>query len=279
MKYVKICVDVTFLPEYEADVITYNLSEYGCCSFETTESGKSKILNAYIDKTIFNIEGLTALLENYNFSFEDMPDKDWNEEWEQNSFKPVTIDNRCVVCGTSHTDVPECRYKILINPKMAFGSGSHQTTSMMLEWILDDDFEGKKVLDMGCGTAVLGILAARKGASEVTGIDIDEWSVNNAKENISMNGVSMNVELGSASQIGNRCFDVIFANINLNILLADMETYTKSMNKGGTLYMSGFYKEDMPKLEQCAKGLGLRLNGFKEKDNWVACKFCSGIEN
>jgi len=273
MQYVKITIDVTPMPEYSVDALTYYLSEAGCDSFETTETGTVRTLCAYIDKTLYPNESLTEALSGCEFSVESLPDRDWNEEWERNSFKPVVVDSRCCVCSPLHTDVPETEYKILVNPKMAFGSGSHQTTAMMLTWILDEPFEGKSVLDMGCGTAVLGILAAKRGASKVTGIDIDEWSVRNAAENMALNGVDMGVELGDATTIGERRFDVILANINLNILKADLPLYVESLAQGGSLYMSGYYVSDLPALCERAAQFGLKLAGYKERDGWCAAKF------
>ncbi len=135
------------------------------------------MLYAYISKTLLNPESLKEILSGYTYTVEDMEDRDWNEEWEKSGFTPIVIDNRCVICGSNHTGVPDAEYRITINPKMSFGSGHHQTTASMLRWLLRDNFRGKRVLDMGCGTAVLGILASMRGASEVDGIDIDEWSV------------------------------------------------------------------------------------------------------
>lgn len=269
MQYVKISVDVSGLPDYEIDTLTYYLSEIGCDSF----CQEDNLLLAFVRKTLFCDKSLNDVLKNRNYSVEDMPDKDWNEEWEKNYFQPIVIAERCVVYSSFHKNVPDVEYKIMIDPKMSFGTGHHQTTSGMLTWILDDDMSGKRILDMGCGTAVLGILAMKRGAQSALGIDIDEWCIGNAKENISLNGVAMDVELGSAASLKGREFDVVFANINLNILLADMGAYVETLTKGGTLYMSGFYIDDLPKIEQCATSLGLKIEGFKEKDRWVAVKF------
>lgn len=273
MQYVKISVDISSMPEYASDALTYYLSEAGCNSFETLEECGKRTLCAFVDKTLYPNESLMQALDGMKFTADVMPDRDWNEEWERSSFRPVVIDSRCCVCSTQHTSVPQTEYRILVNPKMAFGSGSHQTTHMMLSWILEEEMKGKRVLDMGCGTAVLGILAAMRGAVDVTGIDIDDWSVRNAAENMSLNGVDMNIELGDATTIGTRKFDVILANINLNILKADLPLYVASLAKGGSIFMSGYYVEDLPALEECAAKLGLKLNGYKEMDGWCAAKF------
>lgn len=276
MQYVKITIDVSTMPDYSIDALTYYLSEAGCNSFETSEESEDKTLSAFIDKTLFPNESLTEALAGYEFKTELLPDKDWNEEWERNSFKPVVVDSRCCVCSSAHTDIPDTEYRIFVNPKMAFGSGSHQTTATMLSWVLDEPLVGKRVLDMGCGTAVLGILAAKRGASQVTGIDIDEWSVRNAAENMALNRVDMEIELGDATTIGERKFDTILANINLNILKADIPLYAAALNPDGSIFMSGYYKDDLPSLVERAAEFGLTLAGIKEKDGWCAAKFIKG---
>ena len=241
MQYVKISVSLPNCSELERDTLIYYLAEAGCDSFETDES--ASMLYAYIGKTIYNPQSLNEVLDGYACSVEDMEDRDWNEEWEKSGFTPIVIDNRCVICGSNHTDVPDAEYRITINPKMSFGSGHHQTTASMLRWLLRDNFRGKRVLDMGCGTAVLGILASMRGASEVDGIDIDEWSVRNARENCALSGVNMNISLGDAALLASqgKTYNAIFANINLNILLRDMEAYCAALEPKGVLYMSSFY--------------------------------------
>ena len=202
-----------------------------------------------------------------------MPDKNWNEEWEKHFFQPIVIGDKCVIHSTFHTDVPVAQYDIIIDPKMSFGTGHHATTSNMLSWILDDDMSGKRVLDMGCGTAVLGILAKKKGAASVLAIDIDEWCYDNALESASLNKVDIQVLLGDASLLQEKQFDVILANINRNILLNDMAAYVACLPQGGCLYMSGFYTQDIPVIAECAVQLGMQQVGVKEQNNWVAVKF------
>lgn len=273
MQYVKISVSLPNCSELERDTLIYYLSEAGCDSFETDES--VSMLYAYIGKTIYNPQSLNEVLDGYACSVEDMEDRDWNEEWEKSGFTPIVIDNRCVICGSNHTDVPDAEYRITINPKMSFGSGHHQTTASMLRWLLRDNFRGKRVLDMGCGTAVLGILASMRGASEVDGIDIDEWSVRNARENCALSGVNMDILLGDAALLASqgKTYNAIFANINLNILLRDMEAYCAALEPKGVLYMSGFYTSDLPQLSRRAKRLGLEYLGSIENEDWVAAKF------
>lgn len=272
MNYIKITIDVCDKPEYQVDVLTYELGEIGFSTFETVDD----TLIAYAKETDFNEESLNTLsIEEYNL--EKVEDKDWNEEWEKNYFQPIVVDgdvSKCVIHSSFHTDVPKAEYDIIINPKMSFGTGHHETTSSMLRWILTDSMKGKTVLDMGCGTAVLGILAKLRGADRVVGVDIDEWCRDNATESALLNNVDMEIKLGDASILPKtETFNVILANINRNILLDDMDKYVRCLMKGGNLYMSGFYTEDILVIKDKAESLGLKYVDFKEKNNWVAVKF------
>ena len=278
MNYIKISINVANLPEYKADVLTFELGEIGFSTFET----ENDTLIAYAKQTDFSAESLKQMAEDNDlssddYSVEEVEDKDWNEEWEKNYFQPIVVDggeSKCVIHSSFHTDVPEAEYDIVINPKMSFGTGHHETTSSMLRWILSDSMQGKKVLDMGCGTAVLGILAKMRGAEYVMGVDIDEWCKENATESAAINNIDMEIKLGDASILPKEnTFDVILANINRNILLADMDKYVACLNNGGNLYMSGFYTEDIPVIIEKAESLGLKYEDFKEKNNWVAVKF------
>lgn len=278
MNYIKISINVANLPEYKADVLTFELGEIGFSTFET----ENDTLIAYAKQTDFSAESLKQMAEDNElssdaYSVEEVEDKDWNEEWEKNYFQPIVVDggeSKCVIHSSFHTDVPEAEYDIVINPKMSFGTGHHETTSSMLRWILSDSMQGKKVLDMGCGTAVLGILAKMRGAEYVMGVDIEEWCKENATESAAINNIDMEIKLGDASILPKEnTFDVILANINRNILLADMDKYVACLNNGGNLYMSGFYTEDIPVIKEKAESLGLKYEDFKEKNNWVAVKF------
>ena len=200
--------------------------------------------------------------------------KDWNEEWEKNYFKPIRIGNDCLIRASFHEPEPGYTYTIIIDPKMAFGTGNHETTFLMISWMLEEQLAGKRLLDMGCGTAVLAILARMKGAEKVVAIDIDEWAYTNALENIRLNHTAeIEVALGGAERIAAFApFEVIFANINRNILLQDMHHYAEALQPAGQLFMSGFYLEDLPVIaEECQRN-GLRVEGYKERHNWVAVK-------
>lgn len=190
-------------------------------------------------------------------------------------FQPIVIEDRCVIHSTFHHDYPQAEYDIVINPQMAFGTGHHETTSSILGELLDADLKGKSVLDMGCGTSILAILASMRGADPVTAIDIDDWCVNNSRDNIALNNISnITVELGDASLLkGRKPFDIIIANINRNILLNDMAAYAACMHKGSELYMSGFYVEDIPAIREKAESLGMTFVHHREKNRWVAVKF------
>ena len=213
-------------------------------------------ITAYIQKDLYSETFLKEALADFPlpdtqiaYSYVEAEDKDWNEEWEKNFFQPIVIGDRCVIHSTFHNDVPQAEYDIVINPQMAFGTGHHETTSLIIGELLDSDLQGKSLLDMGCGTSILAILARMRGASPCTAIDIDEWCVRNSLENIALNGVdNIAVSQGDASSLKSKGpFDMVIANINRNILLADMKHYRARMNPGAELLMSGFYIDDIPR--------------------------------
>lgn len=260
------------------DVLAAVLGEAGFESFTEWEDG----LMAYIPSAIFDEDNLKNSLNEFpiedvkiSYTYSEMEDKDWNEEWEKNFFQPIVIGDRCVIHSTFHHDVPQAEYDIVINPQMAFGTGHHETTSLIIEELLDSPLENKSVLDMGCGTSILAILARMRGAKPCTAIDIDEWCVRNSIENIELNGVTdIAVSQGDASALeGKDPFDVVIANINRNILLNDMKRYVACMRPGSELYMSGFYVDDIPVIRQEAEKNGLRFVEYKEKNRWAATKF------
>lgn len=259
------------------DVLAAELGEIGFESFTENENG----LQGYISDTIYNVEVLKEKLasfplENVEIRYTEslVESKDWNEEWEKNYFKPIRIDKDCIIRASFHEDEPGYAYTIIIDPKMAFGTGNHETTYLMISEMLKLDLNGKELLDMGCGTAVLAILARMKGATRVVAIDIDQWAYDNALENIRLNHTNeIQVALGGAEQIpATGQFDLVFANINRNILLADIRHYNACMKPGALLYMSGFYVQDIPAIEEECNRNGLALLSHTEKNNWVAVK-------
>jgi ribosomal protein L11 methyltransferase len=278
MKYLEFSFRTTPCTEVVNDVLSAVLADAGFESFVEQPDG----LLAYIQQSLYDEASVEAAISEFpipdtaiEYSFVEAEDKDWNEEWEKNFFQPIVIGNRCVIHSTFHHDVPEAEYDIAINPQMAFGTGHHETTSLVIGEILDSDMSGKKVLDMGCGTSILAILARMKGAASCTAIDIDDWCVRNSIENIELNGVDeIEVCLGDASILADKGpFDMVIANINRNILLADMQHYVARMNEGATLLMSGFYVDDIPLIKAEAERLGLTFNGYKEKNRWVVTSF------
>ena len=276
MDYNKITINITSFHEWLRDVLTAKLGEIGFDSFVETEAG----FEAFIPVKSFNEENLYLVLnafeDDFTFSVntEIIPDQNWNEVWEKNYFKPLVISNKCVIRAPFHKDYPKAKYEIIIEPNMAFGTGNHETTSLVIETILENNLSGKIILDMGCGTGILGILASMKGAKSITAIDIDEWSFNGTKENAALNNIqNIDVRLGDASLLGNEKFNVIFANIHKNVLLKDMQSYFDVLQQNGILIMSGFYSEDIPDIKLKAEELGLKDIGFKTRKNWVAYSF------
>ncbi len=256
------------------EILIAELGYAGFESFVETEEG----VTAYIQKEVWN----GAILDEINilsseefeitFTFSEIEQINWNAEWEKN-FDPIEVDGKCTVRAPFHPK-KNFEYEIVIEPKMSFGTGHHETTFMMLQFLLENDFKNKTVLDMGCGTAVLAILAEMRGASKLDAIDIDEWCFENSMENIQRNNSeNISVYLGNASLLEGKKYDVIIANINRNILLNDMETYRTCLEMGGELYLSGFYTEDLQVITECCNNLGFSFVENKEKNKWVAAKF------
>ena len=250
--------DITVSPYSEAtcDVLTAMLSEIGFDSFEMTDTG----IKAYIPKELFDEEALRQTLDDifipdttFPYTLHELENTDWNAEWEQNSFDPIL----------------EREFGIKLNPRMAFGSGSHETTYQITSLLLKEDFTAQRVLDMGTGTGVLGIAMAMRGAHQVVAIDIDEFSVENARENFALNNIN-NVEilLGDASAIEGE-FNTIVANIHKNILKADLPTYLQHLSPQGTLILSGFFTEDVPEMEQVAQQHNLSVTRTVALNNWA----------
>lgn len=281
MKYLEFTF--TFEPATQdvADLLAAVLGEAGFDSFEGDERRPSP-LRAYVRQDAFSQDALDVALQNFpmpgvqvSYTQREAEDKNWNEEWEKNYFQPLMVDGRCVVHSTFHKNVPQAEFDIVIDPRMSFGTGHHATTSQMISEILSHDFTGKRVLDMGCGTSILAILARMKGAAACVAIDNDEWCVKNSLENIALNHLEgIDVQLGDASSlVGQGPFDYIIANINRNILLADMRAYDACLAPGGHVFMSGFYREDVCLIREEAESLGWCYDHEHEQDRWACVTF------
>ena len=271
--YIEYIFNVTPL-QPASDILIAELGEAGFESFVESESG----VLAYIQKKDWNQDILNdiRILDNsivkIGYIFKEIAQENWNATWEKN-FNPITVGDQCEVRAPFH-DKSNVEFDIVIEPKMSFGTGHHETTYMMLQFILDNDLQGKTVLDMGSGTGVLAILASMKGAKAADAIDIDNWCYLNAKENIERNNrTNINVYEGDAGLLVNKKYDVILANINRNILLVDIPTYARSLNKNGTLILSGFYKNDIQVITEKCNETGLKFEKNLEKNNWVAVKY------
>ncbi len=278
MNYYELLFTTLSAEEYQQDLLINALGEIGFDTFEELNFG----FKAYISSNKFNKARLEECLEGYHnlfaFSYEVnlIPEKNWNEVWESN-FEPITIDTKIYVRATFHEPKPGFLYEIIIDPKMAFGTGHHQTTAMMLEFMLEADLANKQVLDMGCGTGILAIMASKAHALSLTAIDNDPVCLESTIENARLNEVTNITALcGSREIIPDKKFDLIFANINRNILLDQLESYNKVLCKGGGLYLSGFYeKDDLAILISKAHEYGIKYISHKTNSNWAAAKFVS----
>lgn len=274
--YVKVTFRLSPYDEMQADMLVASLADYGYECFEPTADGTEayiaeKDFDALAVRKAVDESGVTASV---TWDAEEIKGRNWNEEWEKNYFKPMTIAGRCVVHSTFHTDYPQLEYEIIIDPKMAFGTGHHETTSLMVEQILRENVQGKVVTDMGTGTGILAIMASMCGAGKVTGIEIDADAYANAVENVALNNVG-NVELlhGDASLlVGVEAADLLLANINRNIITGDIDRYAAALKPGGTMLLSGFYVEDIPVVMQAASVLGLQQVLHNEKNRWAMLK-------
>lgn len=256
------------------EILIAELGYAGFESFVETEDG----VTAYIQKE----EWHKAILDDIyilnsgefkiTYDFNEIEQINWNEEWEKN-FKPIIVDNLVSVRAPFH-EKPDTQYDIVIEPKMSFGTGHHETTHMMMQHILKNDFKNKSVLDMGCGTGVLAILAEMKGAKPLEAVDYDNWCYLNSLENVERNNCKhITVIEGDASVLKNKKYDVIIANINRNILLQDMATYASCLNENGELYLSGFYNEDIPIIREACEKYLLKFEEKLQINNWVSLKF------
>jgi ribosomal protein L11 methyltransferase len=274
--YIALRISVSPYSEDLCDLIAASLADVGYESFETIDGG----MIAYIVDTDFNLdkakEVLTDLPIAAKLSYESelIEGKDWNEEWEKNYFQPIVIDNRCVVHSTFHKDVPNADIDIVIDPKMAFGTGHHSTTGLMMRYLLEMNLNGKQIIDMGTGTGILAILSKKLGAKSVAGIEIDEGAYDNALLNAELNDVELQFihsDVKGLEAVDEKC-DLFIANINRNIILADIEAYAAALKEGGEMLLSGFYEKDIPIIESRAKMIGLEKLDYKMDNDWVAVR-------
>ena len=276
MDFVEIKVRFSEIEPWK-DVFAALLGEIGFDSFCDGEDESE--MCGYVREDLYDDEATRTLMETHGYPVDTkyfiskVKSQDWNAVWEAN-YEPVKV-GACYIRAPFHKPCPEAEYEIIIEPKMSFGTAHHETTSQMIQYLLEEDMEGKSVLDMGAGTGVLAILAHKRGAAKVVAIDNDEWAYRNNLENNEKNGIAdMEVRLGDAGSIGAEKFDIIIANINRNILLNDMHAYAQAMNPGGVIFLSGFYADtDLPIITECCNGLNMKYISHKEKNRWCAAKF------
>ncbi|HAY3563150.1 TPA: 50S ribosomal protein L11 methyltransferase [Elizabethkingia meningoseptica] len=252
------------------EILMAELIEQGFDSFTENPDG----ILAYIQADLLNEEELKQqwLLNHdevkISYTYKEMPNINWNEEWEKN-FQPINIEDKILIRAEFH-ESQGLEEEIIIQPKMSFGTGHHATTYLMIQQMMDMDFNGKKVLDMGCGTSVLAIYAKKKGAADVLGIDIDEWAVENSRENAERNNTPMRVELGTADNLGQEKFDIILANINRNILISDIPRYVEVLEEGGSLLLSGLCFFDVDDIMQVCEEQKLQLQRKLQREEWCS---------
>lgn len=271
--YYALRLDVEPCSADATDLLAYLLGEAGYESFVPDDEG----LTAYVPAALYSDEAVRTALGEFCFdatvtaSAELVEGRDWNAEWERNYFRPIVVGERCVVHSSFHTDVPKAEYDIVIDPKMAFGTGHHATTSLILTRLLDMDLQGRSFIDVGTGTGILAILAAMRGAVPVAGIEIDRFAWENACDNVRLNGhPEIAVLCGDASLLQSLApADVVVANINRNVILGDIRAYAAAMRPGATLLLSGFYEADCAMVEEAAVAAGLTAAGRTVRDNWA----------
>jgi ribosomal protein L11 methyltransferase len=257
------------------EILMAELGELGFESFVETEDG----LEAYIQEETFDDIAVKQMIENYaartaiSYQFKKIARQNWNAEWEKN-FQPIQIGEQIYVRADFHESKPDFLYEIIITPKMSFGTGHHETTSMVMEHQLSIDHTNKKVLDVGTGTGILAVLASKLGAVQIRAFDIDEWSVENTRENVQLNDVSnVSVRQGTIEDEPKDIYDIVLANINRNILLSQIPAYVTFLKKGGALLVSGFYEKDIADIQTVAESVGLKKIAQLSKNNWAAIVF------
>ena len=274
--YIEVRFDISPCDEIATDILAALLCEYDYESFVPDETG----LTAYVKKELYKEDVLTQVVSDFpldneiKYAHEIIEGQDWNSEWEKNYFKPIVVKDKCVIHSSFHKDIPKLQYDIVIDPKMAFGTGHHATTSLIIEQLLEMELVGKSVIDMGTGTGILAILSHMRGANDISAIEIDPVAHVNAIENLKNNGADIvNLILGDASSLCNiSSVDVFIANINRNIITQDIEYYERALNMGGIMLLSGFYEEDIPVIMKVAEPLGLKYVTHMVKDKWSCLK-------
>lgn len=256
------------------EILTAFLADLEFESFVETDNG----ISAYVRTDLDDESGVQQIIDDLKdvtirYTKKEIIQQNWNEEWESN-FHPILVADQCYIRAEFHESKPEIPYEVIIQPKMSFGTGHHETTHLMVEYILETEFEAKDVLDMGCGTSILGILAKMKGANYVEAIDFDQWAVDNSIENAERNKVELNIKLGDSSSLGGKEFDIILANINKNVLMRDIPNYVKNLNFAeGELILSGLMTQDFDDIKSLCESLGLKFINKKQRNEWIALKF------
>jgi len=273
--YISLRIDATPCNADITDLLAAFLGDVGFESFSPDATG----LTSYVKAEDYDSDAVARILcefpieASFSSKSELIEGEDWNSEWEKNYFQPIVIGEECVVHSSFHTDVPKTRYDIVIDPKMAFGTGHHSTTSQMMRHILDSDMDGNSVVDMGTGTGILAILCKMKGAGKVTGIEIDPFAWENAVENARLNNVDVEMICGDSSKLD--CIkpcDYFLANINRNVITGDIDKYCSRLKKGGVMYLSGFYEEDIPIVVGAARPFGMSYDRALVDKDWAAIR-------
>lgn len=276
MNYYKVRFNCNPCSEDITDLLAAFLADAGFESFEPDLSG----LTAYVQQNDFSASAIEDMLADFpmasdiSWDYEFVESKNWNEEWEKHYFQPIVIAGECVVHSSFHKDTPKAKYDILIDPKMAFGTGHHATTSQMMRFVIGEDLAGKNVIDMGTGTGILAILCKMRGADNVTGIEIDPDAYDNAVENAKLNNQAVSFICGDASALA-QCgqADIFLANINRNVITSDLARYAEKLKPGATVLLSGFYTHDIPVVMATAEQFGLVLDKTSEEgDHWAAIR-------
>ena len=278
MKYFEVDFQLSPLSQDACDILAALTADAGFESFEETQHG----IRGYVQQPLLDRQALEDIVNNFPimgtniiYTISEAEDKDWNEQWEQEGFEPIIVgNNRLAIHDGRHLPSQPADISVEIDARLAFGTGTHETTQMICEWMLDMPIKGLRVMDAGCGTGILGIVALKLKASHVTAYDIDEWSSDNTRHNAVINRIDsqLSVYCGDASLLDSKTadYDLVLANINRNILLNDMPRFCQIMKQDAKLILSGFYTEDIPLLEARGKELGLTLTGAKNRDKWAS---------